>query len=96
MRGGWPESVSLQEALMRTIPFVAMTFVLYRYPVSEHALTALGVPNTVVAMAELTAVSIRMSNVKSARSGNGGFCSRNPFAANGATREPQRRLRRNY
>jgi hypothetical protein len=33
---------------------------------------------------------------EAARSGNGGFCSRNPFAANGATREPQRRFRRNY
>src|ERR1700738_2156688 len=33
---------------------------------------------------------------EAARSGNGGFCSRNTFAANGATREPQRRFRRNY
>src|SRR6202043_4121489 len=33
---------------------------------------------------------------EAARSGNGGFCSRNAFAANGATREPQRRFRRNY
>jgi hypothetical protein len=33
---------------------------------------------------------------EAARSGNGGFCSRNPFAANGATREPRRRYRRNY
>ena len=29
-------------------------------------------------------------------SGIGGFCQPNPFAANGATREPQRRSRRNY
>ncbi len=33
---------------------------------------------------------------EAARWGNGGFCYRNPFAANGATREPQRRYRRNY
>ena len=33
-------------------------------PLSERALTVPGAPNTVTAMAELTAVSIRMSNVR--------------------------------
>ena len=40
---------------------------------------------------------------EAARSGNGGFCSRNPFSAQGSggstygsAREPRRRYRRNY
>jgi hypothetical protein len=37
---------------------------LYRYPLAERALMAPGAPNTVAVMAELIAVSIRLSNVR--------------------------------
>jgi hypothetical protein len=54
----------------------------------ECAPTARRAPNTVAATAG--------EQYQAARSGNGGFCFRNPFSSYGAATQPRPRYRRNY